>query len=132
MGGYAEILIAFAMVGLLGLILRFTFGRDVPGAPGTDGIPGVDGTFDLDDTSYVVVSETPPPPAPLAAPAASDDFGLLAPVAIVDDEDQALRLRTRLGEANIRATTTRGADGRYRVLVFATELDRARRVAGTT
>jgi hypothetical protein len=138
MSSYAEILIAFAMVGLLGLILRFTFGRDHTADAGR-----ADGSLDLSDDSYVVVSEEPAatpllapsaPPAPKAPPvdASSDDFGLLAPVAVTDDADEAARLKARLADAHIRATTTQGTDGRYRVLVFAAELDRARRVGGGT
>jgi hypothetical protein len=132
MGGYAEILIAFAMVALLGLILRFTFGRELPrGAGGARFAQrDDDGTYDLDENAYMVVSENPTPPT--AAPASGDDFGLLAPVAVTADEEQAKQLKLRLGEAHIRATTTRGRDGRYRVLVFATELDQARRVTGGT
>jgi hypothetical protein len=140
MGSYAEILIAFAMVGLLGLILRFTFGRD--SSSGTDA-RREDSSLDLSEDAYVVVSEEPTPRSllapvtPQAPPAPSggedaDDFGLLAPVAVTDDADEAARLKARLAEAHIRATTTQGADGRYRVLVFATELDRARRVGGAT
>jgi hypothetical protein len=134
MGGYAEILIAFAMVALLGLILRFTFGRELSG--GADELRlhrrADDGTFDLDDDAFVVTSEDPAPTGTVAAPLppSGDDFGLLSPVAVTDDEGQAHRLRARLGEANIRATTTRGRDGRFRVLVFSSELDHARRVAG--
>jgi hypothetical protein len=139
MGSYAEILIAFAMVGLLGLILRFTFGRDSSG--GADS--GRDGSLELSEDAYVVVSEEPaatpllapvtsPAPAAPSTDAAPDDFGLLAPVAVTDDAEEAARLKARLAEAHIRATTTKGADGRYRVLVFSTELDRARRVGGGT
>ena len=126
MGSYAEILIAFAMVGLLGLILRFTFGRELPNA--ADELTGhQDGTLDLGDDSYTVVSEDPAPAA-----GSDDDFGLLAPVAVTNDPEEAGRLKSRLADARIRATTTKGRDGRYRVLVFASELDRARRVGGTT
>src|SRR5262245_45277121 len=112
MGSYAEILIAFAMVGLLGLILRFTFGRDVPNAADELTARQDDGTLDLGDDSYTVVSEDP---APATAP--DDDFGLLSPVAVTDDPEVAARLKARLADARIRATTTRGRDGRYRVLV---------------
>ena len=133
MGSYAEILIAFAMVGLLGLILRFTFGRDMPNAGDELTVRQDDGTLDLGDDAYTVVSEDPVPAGPAAVSDVSDDdFGLLAPVAVTDDPEEAARLKARLAEARIRATTTQGRDGRYRVLVFASELDRARRVGGTT
>jgi hypothetical protein len=129
MGSYAEILIAFAMVGLLGLILRFTFGREVPNAADDLTVRQDDGTLDLGDDSYTVVSEDP---APASAAVSEDDFGLLAPVAVTDDPEEAARLKARLTDARIRATTTQGSDGRHRVLVFASELDRARRVGGST
>ena len=97
----AETLIAFLMIGLLGFILRWTFGRD---------------------------KNLPPwPPTESSDP---DDYGLLAPVATVDSADEAARVRAMLAVAGIKATTAAGPDGRHRVLVFAKELDRARRVGG--
>ena len=97
----AETLIAFLMIGLLGFVLRWTFGRDksMPVWPPTE-------------------------------PSDPDDFGLLAPVATVDTADEAVQVRAMLAEAGIKATTAAGPDGRHRVLVFASELDRARRVGG--
>jgi hypothetical protein len=127
MGSYAEILIAFAMVGLLGLILRFTFGREPNASDELTAVRQDEGTLDLGDDSYTVVSEDPTPSAMV-----DEDFGLLAPVAVTNGPEEAARLKARLAEARIRATTTRGRDGRYRVLVFASELDRARRVGGGT
>jgi hypothetical protein len=64
------------------------------------------------------------------APVQPDDYGLLASVAAVDSAEEAARVRSMLAEAGIRATTTVGADGKHRVLVFRNELHRARRVAG--
>jgi len=96
-----EVLIAFATIGVLAFVLRWTFRRE-PGGP--------------------------TPPSTLGDP---DDFGLLATVAIVDTRDEAIRVRALLGEAGIRASvSTTGGDRRYRVLVFGSELDRARRVGG--
>jgi hypothetical protein len=65
-------------------------------------------------------------------PGAPDDFGLLTPVAVVDSADEAQRLRALLAGAGIRATRTVGSDGRHHVLVFATEVDRARNIAWPT
>src|SRR5262245_35007621 len=59
------------------------------------------------------------------------DFGLLATVAVVATATRAARLRRHLAEAGIRATTAIDRDGRHRVLVFASELYRARRIGGT-
>ena len=98
-----QTVLVFAMIGLLGLVLRWTFSRD-RNAP----------TWPPDE---------PPQPA-------NDDFGLLAEVAALESADDAKRVRGVLAEAGIRATTTVGADGRYRVLVFASDIHRARRVAG--
>lgn len=93
-----ETLIAFAMIAMLGLILRWTFSHN----------------RDTESRLW--------PPGP-------DDFGLLAPVATVDTADEATRLRTALSLAGVKATTTITRDGRHQILVFANDLDRARRVA---
>jgi hypothetical protein len=68
--------------------------------------------------------------APAWPPADPEDFGLLAPVAIVDSADEAARVKGMLADAGIKATTSVGPDGRHRVLVFSNELDRARHVGG--
>lgn len=95
-----ETLTAFAMIAMLGLILRWTFSRGRDTAPAQ------------------------------WSRARSEDFGLLAPMATVDTLDEAQRLRATLNQAGMKATTTVAHDGRHQVLVFATDLDRARRVAG--
>jgi hypothetical protein len=99
-----QTVLVFAMIALLGLVLRWTFSRD-RNAP------------------------TWPPEQP-PQPGASDDFGLLAEVAALESAEDARRVRGVLAEAGIRATTTVAADGRHRVLVFASDIHRARRVAG--
>jgi hypothetical protein len=60
----------------------------------------------------------------------TDDFGLLTPVATVEDRAVARSLRELLGRAGIRATVAPAGDGWVHVLVFETELDRARRLTG--
>jgi len=65
-------------------------------------------------------------------PTASDDFGLLATVAIVATVQEAEQIRARLRAAGIRATTTPGPQGRYRVLVFESDVHRARRLGGSS
>jgi hypothetical protein len=92
-------LIAFAVIALLGLVLRYIFGR---GRSATVAWPPQD----------------------------PDDFGLLAPAAVVEHREDAERLRVLLADAGIKATTSVGSDRLYRVLVFSSELDQARRVAG--
>ena len=68
--------------------------------------------------------------APTAADVEREDYGLLAEVAIAASGEEAERIKARLGAVGIRATKTVGRDGRHRVLVFASEIHRARRVAG--
>jgi hypothetical protein len=91
-------LVAFALIGLFAVVLRWTFGG----------------------------KQTMDPPEP----GDPDDFGLLTPVAVVESATEAQRLRALLTDAGIRATRTLGADGRHRVLVFSSELERARNVGG--
>jgi hypothetical protein len=64
-----------------------------------------------------------PPPAPPAA-----DYGLLRSVSMVGDLAFAREVRDRLRSAGVRATLATGPDGMVRILVFADELDRARRL----
>jgi hypothetical protein len=101
-----QTLIAFATIAMLGLLLRWTFGHDR--------------------------TRTPPWPGTAEPATGSDpeDFGLLAPVGTVDTLEEAHRMRAVLAQGGVKATAARRADGRYRVLVFASELRRARRVGG--
>jgi hypothetical protein len=95
----AQLLVVTVVIGLLGVVLRWTFG----------------GARD---------------PRPGAGAGGPEDFGLLAAVATVDSAEQADRVRALLSDAGIRATASLGADARYRVLVFASELEQARRHVG--
>jgi hypothetical protein len=81
----------------------------------------------LPPTGDVPVSVVSP-----AGTAVAEDFGLLTPVVTVETAAMADRVRARLRAAGIRATTSRGQDGRYRVLVFSSDLRRARRVEGSS
>ena len=56
------------------------------------------------------------------------DYGLLRVAALTDDRAGAEVVRALLARAGIRATVAPALDGRVRVLVFASDLDRARRV----
>jgi hypothetical protein len=56
-----------------------------------------------------------------------DDFGLLCAAAVADDPEEAEAIRLLLAEAGIRATSGMRRDGRVAVLVFAEELEAARR-----
>ncbi|HEX6497686.1 MAG TPA: hypothetical protein VF054_01490 [Micromonosporaceae bacterium] len=60
----------------------------------------------------------------------AEDYGLLRAAVVVDDPASAEAVRQRLTDAGIRCTTAVGRDRRVRVLVFADELEKARRVVG--
>jgi hypothetical protein len=131
----AQIIFAFVMIGLFALVLRWTFSggpaqdRAQPEEPPTLGGLGAESPHGIRATCRVPPLDRHGEPT-LSAPV--DDYGLLAPAAIVETPEQAARMRTLLSQAGIRATTTIGADGRHRVLVFARDLHRARRVAGSS
>lgn len=57
-----------------------------------------------------------------------DDYGLLCPAAVTEDPAVADEIRQLLGDAGIRATHAVGLDGRMAVLVFAEEVEAARRL----
>lgn len=57
-----------------------------------------------------------------------DDYGLLCPAAITEDPAVADDIRQLLGDAGIRATHAVDLDGRMAVLVFAEEVEAARRL----
>jgi hypothetical protein len=66
---------------------------------------------------------------PLRRPAdASDatDLGMLTVIAMALPRAGALEMRARLGDEQIRSSMSRRRDGRYDVLVFDTDVDRAR------
>ncbi len=83
---------ALLVVALLGLVLRWAYGRPA----GRDWQP--------------------------------EDFGLLTPVATVDDPSTAAGVRRVLDEAGIRSTLAVTRDARVSVLVFESEWDQARRL----
>ena len=63
----------------------------------------------------------------LAVLASRGDYGLLVPVATARTADDAAMLRSVLGEAGIRSTSGRAADGLgTEVLVFRADVPRAR------
>jgi hypothetical protein len=70
--------------------------------------------------------------SPAVVPPRSDsgEFGLLREVAVVENEDAANALRALLSDAGIRSTKARNPRGGMRVMVFASDLDRARQLAG--
>jgi hypothetical protein len=129
-----QTLLVFAMIGLLGLVLRWTFKRDKD-APEWPGPSTPWASPDL--TGRAAHSVTMPASGPAAAAELSepvtlddgDDYGLLAEAARVESPEEAERIRGVLAAAGVRATTTVGRDGRTRVLVFAPDVHRARRIA---
>jgi hypothetical protein len=61
-------------------------------------------------------------------PSDLDDFGLLCPAAVTETVGEADDIRLLLADAGIRSTQGQRRDGRVAVLVFAEELEAARRL----
>ena len=59
-----------------------------------------------------------------------EDYGLLCPAAVTEDTEVADEIRRLLTNAGIRATHATCRDGRTAVLVFAEEVEVARRLVG--
>ena len=59
-----------------------------------------------------------------------EDYGLLYPAAVTEDHEVADEIRRLLSDAGIRATSAIRRDGRVSVLVFAEEVEEARRLVG--
>jgi hypothetical protein len=138
---FLQVALVFAVIGALGLVLKWTFsrGKGAPNWPAETPTPAPLSTWPAVPTNPwsvtdpAAVDTTPSSGHAIASPAPAtqpEDYGLLASVAAVETADEAARVRSLLAGAGIRATTTVGVDGRHRVLVFRSELHRARRVAG--
>lgn len=102
--------IAFALIGLLGTIFwrlgpqqQTVRQRDLPGDLHADGL------------------------AILGDP---DEYGLLCPAAVTEDPQVTAEICLMLGEAGIRATSAMRRDGRFLILVFAEDVEQARRLVG--
>lgn len=130
-----QTVLVFAMIGVLGLVLRWTFKRDKD-APEW---PGPSTPWSAPELTSRSVQPMAMPYLSAAAAELSepvkldddgDDFGLLAEAARVETSEEADRVRAVLAQAGIRATSTTGRDGRLRVLVFTADVHRARRIAG--
>jgi hypothetical protein len=61
-----------------------------------------------------------------ASDASRAELGLLTVVDTALSRSDALQARAVLGDADIRSSMSRRRDGRYDVLVFTTDVDRAR------
>ena len=132
-----QVIFAFAMIGVFALILRWTFSREIRehtggGEAGNDPAEITVEAVAPSDEPAKPIEPAPSAVTPAPAVASEADYGLLASAATVDTREQANRVKALLSQDGIRATTTVGADGRHRVLVFRTDLDRARRVAGSS
>ena len=121
----SQLIFAFAMIGLFGFILRWTFSREVRErhALPDDGHSPLGAGISATPADASTAGSTT-----AAIPAIPDDYGLLVTAATVDSVEQASRVRALLRQAGIRATVTVGSDGRHRMLVFSRDLHRARRV----
>ena len=102
--------IAFALIGLLGTIL-WRLGPQQE--TGREQDP-------LDDLR-------PDGQATFADP---DEYGLLCPAALTEDPGVTEEIRRLLCDAGIRATSAMRRDGRFLILVFAEDVERARRLVG--
>jgi len=139
---FLQMALVFGLIGLLGLVLRWTFRRDTAERPrgrrrrSATPQPGPTG-------NRPEASPTSPPSGPAETdatppgqevttkrPGERADYGLLAVAAEVATEEEATKVRRVLTAAGIRNTNAVAGDGRYRVLVFGHELIKARRVAG--
>jgi hypothetical protein len=59
-----------------------------------------------------------------------EDYGLLCPAAVTTEPEVAAEVRRLLAAAGIRATYATSRNGRIAVLVFADQLEEARRLVG--
>ncbi|MEV6344909.1 hypothetical protein [Actinoplanes sp. NPDC051851] len=60
-----------------------------------------------------------------------EDYGLLSPAAVTEAPEVADEIRRLLSDAGIRSTSATRRDGRVTVLVFAEEVEAARRLVGS-
>jgi hypothetical protein len=98
-GDLSEVITAFAVLGILVLIMRWTFRPSRPRGSG-----------------------------PLLDASDSSELGLLDVVATGLQRQVALGVRAALTEAGIRSSISRRRNGDVDVLVFHADADRARRV----
>jgi hypothetical protein len=94
-------LIAFGVIAALGAILRWAFDSDIAQTEAR--------VFNSDEAA---------------------DYGLLSIAGVVETEADAHALQGMLSDAGIRSTTAHAGAGRVRVLVFSSELEKARRLVG--
>ena len=92
-------LVALLAVAVLSLVLRWTF-----------------------STSH----RTAPRGRVVRLPATADDYGVLVPVALATCRDDAARLRDALAAGGVRGTLGRSTPDGVPLLVFPSDVDRAR------
>jgi hypothetical protein len=136
---FLQVALIFGLIGVLGLVLRWTFRRDTTGRPGRAGRAKARGREPRPPASPPAgpgnrdgsLAESASPEGSAARPSGDrEDYGLLAVAAEVANAEEATKVRRVLTAAGIRSTNALAGDGRYRVLVFGDELIKARRVAG--
>lgn len=122
------IVVVLVTIVLLGAVLKWTFRRDVAsplrGSTSRDEshdskVAAADAAAGATGGSAAQTVVTPP---------ATDDYGLLATVAITNTKEEAERVRSVLRRGGVRATTTVDSEGHHRVLVFPADAPRARRM----
>jgi hypothetical protein len=97
---YLGLGVALLVVGLLALVLRWAYPR------------------------------SPVSPALFERPGPDADFGLLTEVVRVSGAVEGRQLRALLSDAGIRSTMTTDRSGQVRILVFAPDAERAKRLVG--
>lgn len=119
---FLQVALVFGLIGLLGLVLRWTFRRDRTDRP----ITGRTRRRRAPGASPV----SPPTGSPPPTVTSREDYGLLAVAAEVATPEDAANVRRVLTVAGIRSTIALSAAGKHKVLVFGDQLIKARRVAG--
>jgi len=135
-----SILIAFGLIAGLAIVLRWTYGSDLaerryrvspsdddPATPTAAGPPLA--TPPAPDGTHEAIEEPAADGTVDAAESVDEGYGLLRTVLVADTQRQAVLVREVLADAGIRSTVSREGTG-ARVLVFADQLDQARRLVG--
>jgi hypothetical protein len=125
-----SILITFGVIACLAVVLRWTYGsdgeRDYPPPPGEPAAPPRTITPVHDLLAAEVAAELDDWPTLTE----DEGYGLLRTVLASNDPVRVGTVRALLRGSGIRCTVATRPDGRTAVLVFAEQLDRARRLVG--
>ncbi|GAA4211329.1 hypothetical protein [Actinocatenispora rupis] len=137
-----SILIAFGLIAGLAIVLRWTYGSDLaerryqvspadddPITPAAATGPPFPAHDLVPDGAHEAIDPAPHDHRVDAAESGDEGFGLLRTAYVADTDRAASLVREVLAEAGIRSTVAHRA-GRLAVMVFADQLDEARRLVG--